>query len=121
MRTLPDKMTTLELPSGTVTLDGHGYMIDPDAWTPEFAQHVADAEGIDMTTLHWDVIAFMHDYREDHGVSADQRFVLRYLADERGTNKHDTRLLMYELFPYGYVKQACKIAGMKQPRMWSTG
>jgi len=24
-------------------------------------------------------------------------------------------------FAYGYVKQACKIAGMKRPRAWSTG
>ncbi len=24
-------------------------------------------------------------------------------------------------FPYGYVKQACRIAGMKRPRAWSTG
>ncbi|MGC2048350.1 MAG: sulfite reductase subunit gamma, partial [Gallionella sp.] len=23
--------------------------------------------------------------------------------------------------PYGYVKQACRIAGMKRPRGWSTG
>jgi len=29
--------------------------------------------------------------------------------------------LVFELFPYGYVKQACKIAGMKKPRAWSTG
>jgi len=28
---------------------------------------------------------------------------------------------MFELFPYGYVKQACKIAGMRKPRAWSTG
>ena len=29
--------------------------------------------------------------------------------------------LVFELFPYGYVKQACKIAGMRKPRSWSTG
>ena len=28
---------------------------------------------------------------------------------------------LFELFPYGYVKQACKIAGMRRPRAWSTG
>ena len=28
---------------------------------------------------------------------------------------------LFELFPYGYVAQACKIAGMKRPRAWSTG
>jgi tRNA 2-thiouridine synthesizing protein E len=28
---------------------------------------------------------------------------------------------LFVLFPYGYVKQACKIAGMRRPRAWSTG
>ena len=28
---------------------------------------------------------------------------------------------LFRLFPYGYVKQACKIAGMRRPRAWSTG
>ena len=32
---------------------------------------------------------------------------------------HRNRL--FELFPYGYVQQACKIAGMIRPRAWSTG
>jgi tRNA 2-thiouridine synthesizing protein E len=29
--------------------------------------------------------------------------------------------MLFELYPYGYVKQACKIAGMRRPRAWSTG
>lgn len=33
----------------------------------------------------------------------------------------DGRSRLFELFPYGYVAQACKIAGMKRPRAWSTG
>ena len=28
---------------------------------------------------------------------------------------------LFRLFPYGYVKQACKLAGMRRPRAWSTG
>jgi tRNA 2-thiouridine synthesizing protein E len=31
------------------------------------------------------------------------------------------RKRLFDLFPYGYVGQACKIAGMKRPRGWSTG
>ena len=34
----------------------------------------------------------------------------------RGAHKR-----LFELFPYGYVKQSCRIAGMKRPRAWSTG
>ena len=28
---------------------------------------------------------------------------------------------LFRLFPYGYVKQAYKIAVMRRPRAWSTG
>ncbi|HDK03426.1 MAG TPA: sulfite reductase subunit gamma, partial [Gammaproteobacteria bacterium] len=28
---------------------------------------------------------------------------------------------LFTLFPYGYVKQACKLAGMRRPRAWSSG
>ncbi len=31
------------------------------------------------------------------------------------------RKRLFDLFPYGYVGQACKIAGIKRPRGWSTG
>ena len=43
------------------------------------------------------------------------------LGEKMGASKHDGRRMMFELFPYGYVKQAVKMAGMKQPRAWSTG
>ena len=62
----------------------------------------------------------MRRFYEEHRVAADVRFVIRHLTEERGFGKHAKRRL-FELFPYGYVKQACKIAGMKRPRAWSTG
>ncbi|HEX7454933.1 MAG TPA: TusE/DsrC/DsvC family sulfur relay protein, partial [Gallionella sp.] len=46
------------------------------------------------------------------------RHVMKHLAEQLGTA---SRNAIFELFPYGYVKQACKIAGMKRPRAWSTG
>ncbi len=121
MRTRPDILTTIELPSGKVLVDEYGYLTDPAAWTPDFAEHVARAEGITLTPLHHEVIGFMRDWQEEHGVAADARFVLKFLANRDQLNKHDAREILFTLFPYGYVKQACKIAGMKQPRAWSTG
>ena len=35
--------------------------------------------------------------------------------------KEEAKKIIFDLFPYGYVKQACKIAGMQRPRAWSTG
>ena len=121
MRTRPDKLSTIDLPSGKVTVDGHGYLTDPDQWSREFAEYVARTEGIDLTPRHWEVIHFMRDWLDEHGIAADARFVLKFLAEPDSLSKHDAKMAMFDLFPYGYVKQACKIAGMKQPRAWSTG
>lgn len=121
MRTLPDKIHQLTLPSGTVSVDGHGYLTDPDMWTRDFADHIARKENITLTPLHHEVISFMRTYLEDHGIMADARFVLKFLAKRGGLDKAGSKAAMYALFPYGYVNQACKMAGMKQPRAWSTG
>lgn len=121
MRTRPDQLTELELPAGNVMLDGHGYIVDPEAWTAAFAQSVAKSEGIELTPIHWDVIEFMRNSYADHGVAVDVRHVNKFLGEKLGVSKNEGRRKLFELFPYGYVKQAVKIAGMKQPRAWSTG
>ncbi|MBZ0128996.1 MAG: TusE/DsrC/DsvC family sulfur relay protein [Rhodobacteraceae bacterium] len=121
MRSLPEKMQVLSLPGGKVECDAAGYLTDPLRWSVEFAEHVAREQGITLTPDHFAVIAFMRAYNEEHGIMADARFVLKFLAERQDTDKKGARDMMFRLFPYGYVSQACKIAGMKQPRAWSTG
>ena len=98
--------------------DDEGYLIDPQDWDEELAQELARRENIQLTEVHWDALRFMRSYYSDHQIAADARHVMKHLAQ-----KHvpASRNLLFELFPYGYVKQACKIAGMKRPRAWSTG
>ena len=121
MRTLPDKLTTVPLSNGTVTVDEHGYITDPGQWSDEFARRAAETENIELSDHHWPIIRFMRSFHDEHSVAPDQRFVLNLIAQQGGLDKAQARRRMYELFPYGYVKQACKIAGMRQPRAWSTG
>lgn len=121
MRTRPDVITTLNLPGGPVQVDEHGYLIDPECWTTDFAECTAAAEHLELTPLHHEVVGYMRAYLDEHGIAADARFVIGFLAEREGVPKADARRRLFELFPYGYVKQACKIAGMKQPRAWSTG
>ncbi|MBI3371222.1 MAG: TusE/DsrC/DsvC family sulfur relay protein [Betaproteobacteria bacterium] len=110
---------TLEIDGRTLATDQEGYLVDPAEWNEQVARALAANENIQLNDEHWAVIRFMRDYYQRHQVAADVRFVIRYLKDELG--KHDARSLVFKLFPYGYVKQACKIAGMKRPRAWSTG
>ncbi|MCB1368135.1 MAG: TusE/DsrC/DsvC family sulfur relay protein [Rhodobacteraceae bacterium] len=121
MRSQPEELQELSLDSGVVECDASGYLTDPLNWSREFAEHVAREQDITLTDEHYAVIEFMRDFNEEHGVMADARFVLKFLAERHQTNKKGALKLMFDLFPYGYVSQACKIAGMKQPRAWSTG
>ena len=98
--------------------DDEGYLIDPQEWNDDVARQLALQEGIQLTEDHWDAIRFMREYYADHQIAPDVRHVTKHLAKRLGP---DSRNAVFELFPYGYVKQACKIAGMKRPRGWSTG
>lgn len=108
---------TAEIP---VPTDEEGYLVDPSDWDESVAQALARREGIALTELHWSVLRFMRGFLDEHQLIPDARFVIRFLADEAGAG-NAARQRLFELFPYGYVRQACKIAGMRRPRAWSTG
>ncbi len=98
-------------------LDADGYLVDPEAWSESTAVHLARVEGIELGDTHWKVIRFMREWLAEHGATPDARHVMKLLGGERDAG----RARLFELFPYGYVKQACRIAGMRRPRAWSTG
>jgi tRNA 2-thiouridine synthesizing protein E len=99
-------------------IDGEGYLIDPFNWSEEIAREFAAQENVELTEEHWDAIRFMREYYLEHQIAPDVRHVMKHLAERPGP---ESRNRIFELFPYGYVKQACRIAGMKRPRAWSTG
>lgn len=101
-------------------LDAEGYLLDPSDWNEQVAEALAREEGIVLSEEHWAVIRFMREYYERHQIAPDVRHVMKHLAGLKGTGKAG-RNDVFVLFPYGYVKQACKIAGMRKPRAWSTG
>ena len=108
----------MDVISGLPPTDDEGYLVDPGDWSEQVAAILAQQEKIELTDAHWDAIRFMRDYYQEHQVIPDVRFVARHLAARFGAA---ARNMIFELFPYGYVKQACRIAGMRRPRGWSTG
>lgn len=110
----------LEIEGRTVRIDDEGYLVDPADWNETVAEELARREGLALGVQHWDVLHFMRRFLEDRQIAPDARFAMKYLAEEHGLGAQ-ARARLFELFPYGYVKQACKIAGMRRPRAWSTG
>lgn len=101
--------------------DMEGYLINPDDWDTLVACELADEEDVVLEEDYWPVLRFMRDYWREHQVAPDVRHVVDYLAREEGTDKRRAKEHLFHMFPYGYVQQACKIAGMQKPRAWSTG
>jgi TusE/DsrC/DsvC family sulfur relay protein len=104
-----------------VARDPEGYLIDPMDWDESVARKLAAEEGVELDEAHWPVLRFMRDSWARNRIAPDVRHVVDFLAGELGFEKKGAKNHLYKLFPYGYVKQACKIAGMQRPRVWSTG
>lgn len=98
--------------------DAEGYLIEPTEWNEAIAAALAREQDIELGDDHWDAIRFMRQYYDEHQVAADARHVIKHM-EQRYPGQARHRL--FELFPYGYPGQACKIAGMKRPRGWSSG
>jgi len=121
LRMQEGRSMAIEVDGGrTIDTDDEGYLVDPADWSEALAEEFARRENLRLGPLHWQVIGFMRRYLEAHQVAADTRYVIRYLAEELGLGEQ-ARVRLFELFPYGYVRQACRIAGMRRPRAWSTG
>ena len=88
--------------------DNKGYLIDFDAWTPDLAVALAAEDEIDeLTGDHWRIIDFLRGYQGEHGAAPR----IRVLCQETGFSLKE----IYELFPSGPAKGACKLAGLAKP------
>ena len=94
--------------------DEEGYLINLSDWTEDAAKALAVNEGIDMSENHWEVVHFLRDYYSEYQVAPAVRVLTKAIGKKLGPEKGNSKYL-YELFPYGPGKQACKIAGLPKP------
>ncbi len=95
-----------------VLTDSEGYIVNLDEWSEDFARAQARAEDLTLTEEHWQVIRFLRDYYQEHGVQAQVRVMIRHFAKvwgpERGTNRY-----LHDIFPRGGPqKQGNRLAGL---------
>lgn len=103
-----------ELNGEMIEHDEEGYLTDINQWSKELAEILAKDEGIEMTPEHWEVINFLREYYEEYQIAPAIRVLVKALKNKFGPDKGSNKYL-YELFPYGPAKQACKIGGLPKP------
>jgi tRNA 2-thiouridine synthesizing protein E len=103
-----------EVNGAVVEADEEGYITDISQWSPELAAVIAQSENIDMDDDHWEVVNFLRNYYEEYQIAPAVRVLTKAINRSLGPDKGNSKYL-YELFPYGPAKQACKIAGLPKP------
>ncbi len=103
-----------QLNDTTYETDEDGYLVDLDQWNEDVGKYLADEEGLDMTEAHWEVITFLREYYEEYKIAPMIRILTKAIGKKLGKEKGNTKYL-YELYPGGPAKQACKIAGLPKP------
>jgi tRNA 2-thiouridine synthesizing protein E len=102
------EMATFEHGSVSIEVDEDGFMEDPDVWNQDIASALATTEGVDeMTEEHWKLVHYLRDYYLKFGIAP----MIRKLCKETGFPLKK----VYELFPSGPAKGACKVAGLSKP------
>ncbi|MBF0333166.1 MAG: TusE/DsrC/DsvC family sulfur relay protein, partial [Alphaproteobacteria bacterium] len=83
-------------------------------WNEDLAGQIAKDEGVAMTSEHWEVVNFLREYYSEYQIAPAVRVLTKAIGKKMGADKGNNKYL-YELFPYGPAKQACKIAGLPKP------
>lgn len=101
-------MATVEFKGKTFEVDEDGFLQSFDQWCEEWVEYVKDSEGIkELTDDHRKVIDFLQDYYKKNGIAP----MVRILSKVTGYKLKK----IYELFPSGPGKGACKMAGLPKP------
>jgi dissimilatory sulfite reductase related protein len=102
------RMPTLEIEGKTFDVDEDGFLQDPDLWNEEVAGLFAKTEGIqEMTDEHWKVVHYLRNYYLEFNIAP----MIRKVCKDTGFKLKK----IYELFPSGPAKGACKVAGLPKP------
>jgi tRNA 2-thiouridine synthesizing protein E len=107
-------MSTIDVAGKAIETDEEGYLVNLSDWTEDVANEIAKTENIDMSESHWEVVNFLREYYEEFQIAPAVRVLTKAIGKKLGADKGNSQYL-YELFPYGPAKQACKIAGLPKP------
>ena len=98
----------LEIEGRKYDVDEDGFLQEPDRWNEDVAKDFACTEHIaSLTEAHWKVINYIRNYYLQFGIAP----MVRKVCKETGFKLSE----IYELFPSGPAKGACKLAGLPKP------
>jgi len=87
--------------------DGDGYLTDMNAWTPEIAKAMADADGQNLDDTQWDQIMKAREYYSEHNTVPPIRKFAKYIGEDKKA--------LFEMWMTGPMKPITKYGGLPKP------
>ncbi|GMR18477.1 MAG: TusE/DsrC/DsvC family sulfur relay protein [Gammaproteobacteria bacterium] len=107
-------MGSIDVAGKSIEVDEEGYLANRDDWDKDVADIMAKADDCELTDNHWEVLNFLREYYDEYQIAPAVRVLTKAIGKKLGSDKGNSKYL-YELFPYGPAKQACKYAGLPKP------
>lgn len=107
-------MSHIELHDRQIPVDNEGFLLDPGDWDESVAEHIANSIELPLSAARWEIVRYVRDYFDTNQRIPETRTLLKELRSRHGKDVA-TRKYIYDLFPWGFGQQACKIAGMRKP------
>jgi len=107
-------MPNIEVGGKQFEVDEDGYMVDLEQWNKDIATFMSKGDGQDLSDAHWEIINFLRDYYKKYQIAPMIKILVKEIGKVMGPEKGNTKYL-YELFPDGPAKQACRYAGLPKP------
>lgn len=102
-----------------VETNEQGFLCDLDDWSEEFAETIAERDGIELYVDHWELIWYFRDYYAEMQINPTMRSIVLTLGKHRGTRFRDKKAYekhIYGLFPTDPIHELCKLAGLPMPQ-----
>jgi dissimilatory sulfite reductase related protein len=101
-------MAQLKVGSQMLDLDEDGFIVAPEKWDKDVALALAETEGVkELGEKHWKLVNYLREYYQKFGVAP----MIRKVCKDNNMKLNE----IYELFPSGPAKGACKVAGLPKP------
>jgi len=98
----------VELNGTLYEVDEDGFLQQPEIWNQEVAIDLATTEGLEgLTEDQWKVVQYLRDYWQEFDIAP----MVRKLCKDTGFTLKE----IYQMFPSGPAKGACKVAGLPKP------
>ncbi|PTU73802.1 TusE/DsrC/DsvC family sulfur relay protein [Pseudomonas mangrovi] len=107
-------MNSLQVNGRSIALDKDGNLCDLDEWSESVAEALAEYEGLQLGSEHWEILLLLRAFYQEFQLSPATRPLIKYAALKLGPDKGNS-LHLNRLFKGTPAKLAAKLAGLPKP------